>query len=157
MIENSLDKLIWEFRTKAKVLMEIVRLKYPGLAPFETFRTRARQARLYANKKPWQAVGIPGTSYHEKGLAVDWVFLNKNWQPTWKGDYPYVHMIWFMCGMTPIYDGKKLVESCHLQSDNRTIAAVMISNSTQYGKTKSIAEQKLLSAVNTAFRRYGYK
>ncbi len=77
MIENSLDRLQKEFCIKSKVLMEVVRVKYSGLAPFETFRTGARQQRLYNNKKPGQPVGIPGSSYHEKGLAVDWIFLNK--------------------------------------------------------------------------------
>lgn len=157
MIENSLDKLLWEFKIKAKVLMEVVRLKYPGFAPFETFRTKARQQWLYNNKKPGQAVGIPGSSYHEKGLAVDWIFLNKKWQPTWLGDYPYVHMIGFMCGMTPIYKNKKLVESCHLQSEGKAIISVMLNNSKRYVKSKLTQEQKLLKTVNDCFRKYWYK
>ena len=66
MIDSSFDKLSKEFRIKSKVLMEIVRKKYPGLTSFETYRTKARQAWLYANKKGKGPVARPGTSMHEK-------------------------------------------------------------------------------------------
>lgn len=76
MIDNSLEKLVGECKIKAKVLQNIVRMKYPKLAPYETRRSRARQARLYQQLKHKGPVAKPGTSLHEQGKAVDRIFLN---------------------------------------------------------------------------------
>ena len=156
MIENSLSKLVWEFQIKSKVLMEVCNSIKIRITPFETYRSRARQARLYANKKPGQAVAKPGQSYHERGKAVDWVFTSPSWQISWVWSYPSVHFVWFMCWVTPIYKNGQLVESCHLQDDGTTIARVMQKNSTRYGK-ETKKNQDLLSLVNTTFRKYWYK
>ena len=150
-IENSLDALFWECKTKQKVLQEIVRKKYPWFAPFETFRTRARQAWLYSQLKGRWPVAKAGTSYHEKWLAVDRIFLNTKWQPTWKGDYNYVKMISGMCGLVGVAG-----ESCHIQTDKRLIRIVMQNNSDRYKKSKLWREQKLLSELNTCFRKYWF-
>jgi len=152
MIENSLDKLVWECRIKAKVLKTIVNKKYPWLVPFETYRSRPRQAWLYSQLKWKWPVAKPWTSKHEQGKAIDRVFLNKNWQPTWKWDYAYVQYVAWMCGMI----GVKW-ESCHTQCDWSSIVSVMIKNSSRYNKSKLSWEQKLLGDINTEFRKYGYK
>jgi hypothetical protein len=152
MVENSLEKLRGECKIKMKVLQAVVRLKYPRLAPYETFRSRARQAWLYTQLKGKWPVAKPGTSYHEAGKAVDWIFLNSKWQPTRKGDYAYVQYVATMCGLR----GVKW-ESCHTEYAWKTIVATMKNNSARYNKSKSSSEQKLLSAVNTAFRKYWYK
>ena len=61
-----------------------------------------------------------------------------------------------MCGCTPIYKGKKLIESCHLQDDGKTIAQVMKNNSARYQK-ETKKNQDILALVNATFRKYGYK
>ncbi len=152
MIENSLDKLTWECKIKAKVLKAIVNKKYPGLVPFETYRSRPRQAWLYSQLKGKWPVAKPGTSKHELGKAIDRVFLNKNWQATWKWDYAYVQYVAWMCGLV----GVKW-ESCHTQCTGKTIASCMVANSARYNKSKLAWEQKLLSEVNNGFRKYWYK
>lgn len=152
MIESSLDKLTGECKIKAKVLKAIVNKKYPGLVPFETYRSKPRQAWLYSQLKWRWPVAKPGTSKHELGKGIDRVFLNKNWQPTWKWDYAYVQYVAWMCGLI----GVKW-ESCHTQDDGRAIVKVMLDNSKRYNKSNQWREQNLLSAVNTEFRKYGYK
>lgn len=150
MIDSSFDKLKKEFAIKSKVIMWIVRLKYPGLSPFETFRTRARQVWLYANRKKGP-VAKPWTSMHEKGLAIDRVFLNKKGQPTWIGDYKYLHLVGGMCWVLPV-----AWESCHLQDNWKTISATMLNNSKRREK-ETAANKKLLKSVNDSFRTFWYK
>lgn len=151
MIENSLDKLTGEFKIKAKVLMEVCNAMKIRITPYETYRTRTRQAWLVSQWKSWTM-----NSYHLKWLAVDRVFSDSKWQPTWVGKYPSVHFIGFMCGVTPIYKNKKLVESCHIQDDGTTIARVMQKNSARWNK-ETKKNQDLLGLVNATFRKYGYK
>lgn len=150
MIENSLEKLKGEFKTKSKVLMEVCNAMKFRITPFETLRSKVRQAWLVAQWKSWTM-----NSKHLEGKAVDWVFT-KNWQPSWVGPYPSIHFIGFMCGCTPIYKGKKLIESCHLQDDGKTIATVMKNNSARYQK-ETKKNQDILALVNATFRKYGYK
>ena len=151
MIDNSFDKLTKEFRIKSFVLLTVVQLKYPGLRPFETYRTKARQTRLYANKKGKGPVARPGTSMHEQGRAVDRVFLDKNWKVTRIGDYKYLTKVWAMCWVVGVPG-----ESCHLQDNGKTIAYIMSANSKARGKA-SVADGKLLSMVNNGFRGFWYK
>jgi LAS superfamily LD-carboxypeptidase LdcB len=75
MIDNSFQFLKEPFKTLATIFLEVVKTKVK-VVPFETVRTRARQAWLYANKKPGQPVAKPGMSKHEQGLAIDRVFTN---------------------------------------------------------------------------------
>lgn len=152
MIINSLDKLTGECRIKAKVLQEVVRKKYPNFAPYETWRSRARQAWLYQQLKHKWPVAKPGTSYHEIGKAIDRIFLNSKGQSTWKWDYAYIQYVAAMCGLVGIR-----WESCHTQDNKKPIITCMKANSARYNKSKFGWEQKLLSAVNTAFRKYGFK
>jgi hypothetical protein len=72
--------------------MAVVKGKYPNLAAFETMRTKNRQKRLVDNDKSWTM-----NSQHLVGKAVDFVFLNKKGQPTWTGDYKYLHYVGYMC------------------------------------------------------------
>jgi len=152
MIENSLEKLLWEMKIKSKVLLEVAKSFWLKVIPFETWRSRARQQRLYTNKKPWQPVAKPGTSMHEKGKAVDWVFVNTKWQVTWSGDYRTLTVLWAMCWVVPVPG-----ESCHLQDNWKTIVTIMTGNSKSWLASKNKITQKQLSAVNTCFRKYWYK
>lgn len=151
MIDNSLESLKGEFKIKSKVLMEICNKLKLRISPYETKRTLTRQRWLVAQGKSWTL-----NSKHLDGKAVDRVFTTPQWQPSWIGKYPSVHFIGFMCGCTPIYKNGKLIESCHLQDDGKTIATIMKNNSARW-KKETAKNQALLAAVNEAFRRYGYK
>ena len=150
MIENSLEKLYWEFKIKSKVLMEVCNYLKIRITPYETLRNKTRQARLVSQWKSWTM-----NSKHLEGKAVDRVFTNSNWQPSWIGKYPSVHYIWEMCWCTPIYKNWKLIESCHLQDNGKTINTIMKNNSTRWLKS-SKKDQDLLSLVNKTFRKYWY-
>jgi hypothetical protein len=95
-------------------------------------------------------VAKPGTSYHEKWLAVDRTWLNAKWQPTWNGDYKFLQRIWGMCWMIPVK-----WESCHLQDDKKTISIIMKNNSARY-KTVWAIEQLWLKRVNDCFRKHWF-
>lgn len=153
MINNKIEDLVNPFRDKVRVFMAVVRLRYKNISPFETLRTKERQKWLFENGKSRTL-----NSYHLKWKAVDRVFLDKKWNPTWVWDYKYLHYIGFFCGMTPIYNSKwKLLESCHLQDDGRTIKNVMKKNSENRHKTKSKTEQNILNWINEWFRLLWYK
>ena len=152
MIENKLSKTVGEACIKFNVLHTVVCAKYPGFAPFETWRSRARQAWLYAQLKGKWPVAKPGTSMHEKGKGVDWIFKNSKGQVTRSGDYKYVQYVAAMCGLVWVKG-----ESCHTQDNGKTIKVTMNTNSARYNLTKSASEQKLLSLVNTTFRKFWYK
>jgi hypothetical protein len=53
MIENSLDKLTGEFKTKSKVLMEVCNSLKIRISPYETWRSATRQKWLVAQGKSW--------------------------------------------------------------------------------------------------------
>lgn len=151
MIENSLDKLTGEFKIKSKVLMAVCNFLKLRITPYETWRSKSRQAWLVNQWKSWTM-----NSKHLEWKAVDWVFSDTKWQPSWVWKYPSIHFIGFMCGVTPIYNKWKLVESCHLQDTGESIVSVMKNNSARYAK-ETKKNQNLLSLVNTTFRKYWYK
>lgn len=151
MIENSLDKLTGEFKTKSKVLMEVCNSLKIRISPYETWRSATRQKWLVAQGKSWTL-----KSKHLEGKAVDRVFKTTSGQPTWVWPYNSVHFIGEMCWCVPIYKNGKLIESCHLQDDGKTIATIMKNNSARW-KKETAKNQALLAAVNEAFRRYWYK
>lgn len=151
MIDNSLESLRGEFKIKSKVLMTICNKLKLRISPFETKRSLTRQKWLMAQGKSWTL-----KSKHLDGLAVDWVFTLPNGQPSWVGKYPSVHFIGAMCGCVPIYKNGRLIESCHLQDDWKSIAVVMKNNSARYMK-ESAKNQELLKLVNDCFRTYWYK
>lgn len=152
MINNNVEDLKWEFKDKVKVFLAVVKIYKKNVAIFEWLRTKERQKRLVENGKSWTM-----NSYHLQGKAADFVFMNDKYQPTWVGDYPFLHYIWFFCWMTPIYNSKwQLIESCHLQDDGRSIKEVMETNSNNWHKAKSKQEQDYLNQVNTGFRILHY-
>lgn len=148
-IINSIEKLVETFRTKIKVFMYVTKKKYPNLAAFETLRTKNRQKWLVDNNKSWTM-----NSQHLIGKAVDFVFLNKAGQPTWVGDYKYLHYVGYMCGITPLIVNKKLIEQCHLHDTAITIEQQMKINSDRWNKATEQREKDLLHAVNDEFRKY---
>lgn len=142
-IENSLEKLSGEFRTKAKVFLEVIRKRYPNVSPFETLRTTSRQMLLVAQGKSRTL-----KSKHLEGKAVDWVFMKGN-QPTWAGDYYFLQWIATMCGMARIKQ-----ELCHTQDNGVSIADQMANNSKRYNNTIDRGEMQRLHDVNECFRKY---
>lgn len=152
MIENSLDKLSWEFKIKSKVLMEVSNKLWFKIIPFETKRSLLRQKWLKAQGKSRTL-----KSKHLEGKAVDRVFVTPKWQPTRSGPYKSIHYLGALCGCTPIYNTKgQLIESCHLQDTWESIAKVMARNSMKWHK-ETKKNQTILSLVNTTFRKYWYK
>lgn len=150
-IESSLDKLTWEFKIKSKVLMTVCNAMKIRITPFETWRSTARQKWLVAQGKSWTM-----NSRHLTWKAVDRVFSDTKWQPSWVGKYPSVHFMWIMCWCVPIYKNGKLIESCHLQDDGKSVVAIMKNNSNRWPK-ETKKNQALLSLVNDTFRKYWYK
>lgn len=141
MIDNNLNSLNKTFLNLVLKFLIIVRKKYPNVAPFETGRTLARQKRL-------KSMGKSKTlnSNHLKWLAVDWIFLNSKWQPTWKGDYLYLHLVGKMFWM------RKLTrESCHLEFDWRSRAQIMTDNS-RWRHSADAKTQALLKNANDLLR-----
>ena len=94
-------------------------LKKKGIAVMvtETLRTNARQAQLYAEGLYTQAPA--GRSYHNYGLALDIVPLDKNGNPTWTG---VPNSVWLAIGEAGEKHGfqwggrwKSFPDSPHLQ------------------------------------------
>jgi len=148
MIDRDIMHLDPNFRKKVIVLMDVVGMAYKNLHLFEWFRTAARQ-KLLARTVKWP-VAKPGTSYHEKWLAVDRTWLNSKGQPTWNGDYKFLIWIGDMCWMIWVRG-----ESCHLQCNKKTIDQTMKKNSTRY-KLAPATEQLWLKRINDCFRKHGY-
>lgn len=148
-ILNSIELLVVPFKWKIKSLMTVVKVKYPNLSAFETKRSAGRQKRLVDNNKSWTM-----KSLHLVGKAVDFVFLNKKGQPTWVGDYKYLHYVGYMCGVTPIIVKGKLIEQCHLQDMDISIKDQINVNSERWHKATEQREKDLLHAVNEELRKY---
>lgn len=144
MIDNSLDHLAEPFRTKAKVFLACIRTRYPNVAPFETLRSWKRQVWLVATRK-----SRTYNSYHLKGLACDWVFLNKWGVPTRKWDYYFLQWIAAMCGMRRIKQ-----ELCHTEDNWNRPLTQMALNSKRYHETTDIWERYWLHMINNEFRKY---
>lgn len=146
MIDNNIEHLVDPYKTKCKVFLEVCRKKYPRLWVFETLRNLDRQKWLVQNGKSWTL-----KSYHLKWLAADYIFYDKNNNPTRKWDYAYLKYVWVMCGMETIAK-----EQCHLQDNGKAIPVVMKTNSTRRASATP-TDKKLLSSINDLFRRYWYK
>lgn len=152
MIDNDIEKLSQPFKDKIKVFLAVVKIYKKNVTIFEWLRTLERQKRLVINWKSWTM-----NSYHLVGKAVDLVFMNNKNQPTWIGDYKFLHYIWHFCWITPIYNSKwQLIESCHLQDNKKSIKDVMKTNSDNWHKAESKKEQDFLAQVNFGFRILGY-
>ena len=143
-IDNNVDHLQWEFRTKTKVFLECIHKKIPTVQPFETLRTKTRQVWLYATGKSKTL-----NSKHLKWLACDFVFM-KNGQPTWAGNYAFLHWVWVMCGMDHLS-----WEQCHLE-DGLPIKIQMQLNSARYQKSTDEWEKQRLHDINECFRKHWY-
>lgn len=62
-----------------------------GLFPYSGYRSYQQQAMIYAQgrTKPGKIVSnaAPGLSFHQYGLAIDFVFHDRIGQPSWNGNY----------------------------------------------------------------------
>ena len=141
-------------KTKVKVFLDVVTKVYPNISIFETLRSIERQKYLYAawRTRPWKKVTNTLKSKHLNWEAIDLVFLNKKWQPTWSWDYNFVHWIGAMCWLKYLS-----WEACHLEETGESISNVMKKNSIRYHNTLSKIEQSYLNKVNTWFRKFWYK
>ncbi len=150
IIIKDIEKLKEHARTKVKVLLSVAQKAYPNLSVFETLRTLERQKYLYSfgRTRSGSIKTYTLKSKHIEWKAVDLIFLDKKWNPTWKWDYWFVHWIWSMCWLNSLK-----WEACHLQDDWRCIINVMEKNSNRRHESQSEIEKKYLSLVNTEFRK----
>lgn len=146
-IQNSLDLLVEPTRTKVSVFYKIIKSVYPNFRPFETLRSLERQKQLVKSGASWTL-----QSLHRTGKAVDRVFLNKKWQPTWSWDYKFIQRIAPMCWLQR---AKWLNESCHTEENGNSIKYTMSANSSRRKTCWDKTTQDYLSKVNTEFRKLG--
>lgn len=148
---KDLSKIQKQTADKANVLQTVARKYGLMVVPFETLRTKERQAELYSigrtiqkNKKP---VTWTMHSLHLSGKAVDRVF-EKTWRQ-WDRDsfWHIAKLCWFE---------KVSNESCHTQDNEFTIGMQMKSNSSKRQQATP-SERTLLKTINDTFRSLWYK
>lgn len=148
---KDLNKLQKQTADKAKVLQTVARKYWLKIIPFETIRTKERQAELYSigrttqkNKKP-----VTRTMYslHLSWKAVDRVF---EWtMRQWDRDsfWAIAKLCWF---------DKIPQESCHTQCDERQILEVMQTNSKFWNSTNDYKIKSVLHDINSEFIKLWY-
>ena len=119
--QNSIDLLSKNFKAKFILRWDEVSKKYPNARVFESLRTKERQQWLYwvgrthsLERKPitWTLV-----SKHLTWDAVDIVFNDSKWNPTW--NWPYAELI----EMAKVYgiDNLSPTETCHFQDNGKPL------------------------------------
>lgn len=88
-INRDLNSLNPSFKIKVEMLLKEAKDKGFDIMVFEWFRTLDRQKELYAQwrTKPWKIVTWTMQSKHLEWKAVDIVFKDSKWNPTWNWDY----------------------------------------------------------------------
>lgn len=89
MISRDINALDSKFKIKVIDFLDEVKSKWFDIMIFEGLRTKERQAELYAQgrTKPWKIVTWTLQSNHLTGKAIDIVFKDAKWNPTWNWDY----------------------------------------------------------------------
>lgn len=89
MINRNIDDLSSNFKPKVIDFLAECKEKWFNIMVFEWLRTQERQKELYAQwrTKPWKIVTWTLKSNHLTGNAVDIVFKDSKWNPTWSWDY----------------------------------------------------------------------
>ncbi len=129
MINNNIEDLEVNFKEKVKLFIQEAKATWLDIIIFEWLRSLERQKYLYSiwrtielNKKPitWTL-----QSNHLTWKAVDIVFKDKNWNPSWSWDYDT--LIWiankywinnlkpketchFECNWIPLISKNKIME-----------------------------------------------
>jgi len=89
MIDKDINRLQSNFKLKVIDFLQEAKDKWFDIIIFEWLRSKARQASLYAQgrSKPWNKVTWTLLSNHLTGNAVDIVFKDSKWTPSWNWDY----------------------------------------------------------------------
>lgn len=139
---NSLDPT---FRVKFDKWRAEVIAKYPNARVFEARRSIERQKYLYDQwrYKPYEknkVVTRTMNSKHIEGRAVDIVFLDNNWNPTWNGPYDDLIEIAKKYGIFNL----KPRETCHFEDNGKALENADNAN------TEKVNELEWLSADDLA-------
>lgn len=115
MINRDIEKLETNFRNKIIDFLAEAKSKGFDIMIFEWFRTLDRQKELYAQwrTKSWKIVTWTMQSKHLEWKAVDIVFNDKNWNPSWVWDYDSLINIWKKYWLKNL----KPTETCHFECD----------------------------------------
>jgi len=114
-INRDINKLDSNFRNKIIAFLSEAKQKGFDIMVFEWFRTLERQKELYAQwrTKPGKKVTWTMQSKHLSWQAVDIVFKDSKWNPTWNWDYdsliPIAKKYWI--------NNLKPTETCHFECD----------------------------------------
>lgn len=116
-INSNIQDLEPNFKNKIIDFLKEVRVKYPNVDIFEWLRSKKRQEELYSIGRRWIAWEKPVTwtmnSKHLEWKAVDIIFKDSKWNPTWNWDYKYLIEIakkYWINNLAP-------TEVCHFECD----------------------------------------
>lgn len=102
------------FKERVIAFLEEAKKKWFNVMPFETLRTPKRQQELYAIWRTTDLNKYPLTwtlqSKHLTGNAIDIVFKDANWNPSWQWDYKW------LIALSKKFNLKTLwIEQCHFE------------------------------------------
>lgn len=114
-INRDIEQLESNFKLKVKDFLDEVKLKWFDIMIFEWLRSQARQNELYAQWRTtsWKIVTWTLTSNHANWKAVDIVFKDSSWNPSWSWDYDTLIEIakkYWIKNLKP-------KETCHFECD----------------------------------------
>jgi len=115
MIDNDINNLEINFKKKVQDFLDECKQKWFNIMIIEWLRTLERQKRLYEQwrTRPGKKITWTLKSKHINWLAVDIVFKDKHWNPTWVWDYNSLIEIWkkhWLKNLAP-------TETCHFEDD----------------------------------------
>jgi len=86
---DDINELNPQMKEKVEKLLQLAKENGLNVKVFETYRSQERQDELYAQgrTKPGRKVTWTRNSRHKKREAVDMVFIDKNGNYTWSGDW----------------------------------------------------------------------
>ena len=153
-IQKDIDLLASPFREKVKAFLIDVKIQgINNVMPFETRRSHARQAELFAIGRTIQNTKKPVTwtlkSLHLEWKAVDLVFMQ--WKtPTWSWDYPRLIEIakkYWIRNLSPI-------ETCHFEDESSMPLSIVTTNiSALWGKAND-EQKEVLHGCNEKLRTF---
>ena len=170
---SDINSLSPTFRKKFDLWRTEVKAKYPNAGIFEARRSVDRQKYYYAQGryKPYQNNKVITWTMQSKHLtwdAVDVIFYDAKWNPTWNWPYDDLIQMWLKYGIHNL----KPRETCHFEDDGTELKLkptltekqidlckkAMIWNSALYDQMNGYTElQKNLNEANNSIRELGVK
>lgn len=152
MINSNIDDLTPNFRDKVKLFLQEAKERWFNIKVFEWKRSKERQQDLYNQGRttPWKIVTWTMKSKHLDWNAVDLVFLDKNWNPSWVWDYNSLISIWkkyWMNNLAP-------TETCHFEDNWKPILPVINSNMSKNNYTEILADLQKTSWLSPIFSSF---